>query len=71
MADTHSSAPSTQVTHGAHGHAAHGSDMMAAFAGLVIGAIALFLILGSIVLLTNRHYANERGGEHTAQSAER
>ena len=71
MADTHSSAHTTHVTHGAHGHAAHGSDMMAAFAGLVIGAIVLFLILGSIVMLTNRHYANERGGERAAQGAER
>jgi hypothetical protein len=45
--------------------------MFAAFAGLVIGAIALFLILGSIVMLTNRHYANERGGERGAQSTQR
>jgi hypothetical protein len=34
--------------------------MGAAFLGLVIGAIALFLILGSIVMLTNRHYAAEK-----------
>ena len=53
MADTHSH------TH-SHAHVAHGSDMGAAFLGLVIGAIALFLILGSIVMATNRHYANER-----------
>jgi hypothetical protein len=49
MADMHSHAP-----------AAHGSDMGAAFAGLIIGAVALLLILGSIVKLTNRHYANEK-----------
>jgi hypothetical protein len=41
-------------------HAAHGSDMSAAFLGLVIGAVALLLIIGSIVMLTNRHYASER-----------
>ena len=51
MADTH--------TH-SHAPAAHGSDMGAAYLGLVIGAIALFLLLGSIVMLTNRHYANEK-----------
>ena len=55
MADTHSPA---QAPHGVH--AVHGSDMGAAFAGLIIGALALLLLLGSIVLLTNRHYANER-----------
>jgi hypothetical protein len=41
--------------------------MGAAFAGLVIGALALLLILGSIVMLTNRHYASEKpaaGAEH-------
>jgi hypothetical protein len=41
--------------------------MFAAFAGLVVGAIALLLLLGTIVLLTNRHYAHEK----TAASAER
>ena len=66
MADTHSPAHAPH----AHGHAAHGSDMFAAFAGLVIGAVALFILLGSIVMLTNRHYANERA-ERGAQSAER
>lgn len=57
MADTHSPA---RTTHVVHGHASHGSDMFAAFAGLIVGAIALFLILGSIVMLTNRHYASEK-----------
>jgi hypothetical protein len=62
MADTH--------TH-SHGptsaHVAHRSDMGAAFAGLVIGALALLLLLGTIVMLTNRHYAAEKpaaGAEH-------
>lgn len=48
-------------------HVAHGSDMGAAFLGLVIGLVALFLLLGSIVMLTNRHYA----GEKAAAGAER
>ena len=51
MADTH--------TH-SHTHVAHGSDMGAAFAGLLIGAVALLLILGAIVKLTNRHYEAEK-----------
>ena len=34
--------------------------MGAAFAGLIVGAVVLFLILGSIVMLTNRHYAAEK-----------
>ncbi|HKW12041.1 MAG TPA: hypothetical protein VJO33_16765 [Gemmatimonadaceae bacterium] len=34
--------------------------MGAAFAGLVIGVIALFLLLGMIVKLTNRSYESEK-----------
>jgi hypothetical protein len=34
--------------------------MGAAFAGLVIGVVALLLLLGTIVTLTNRHYASEK-----------
>jgi hypothetical protein len=34
----------------------HGSDRGAAYAGLIVGAIAIFTILFSIVLLTNSHY---------------
>jgi hypothetical protein len=34
--------------------------MGAAFAGLLIGMVALLIILGSIVMLTNRHYASEK-----------
>jgi hypothetical protein len=63
MADTHSPA---HTTHPTHVHGTRGSDTFAAFAGLVIGAIALFLLLGSIVMLTNRHYAAERGA-HAAE----
>jgi hypothetical protein len=57
MADTHSPA---HATHTGHAHVAHRSDMFAAFAGLVVGVVALFLILGTIVMLTNRHYAAEK-----------
>ena len=55
MADTH------HPSH-AHAHSPRSSDMGAAFVGLVGGAIVILLILGSIVMLTNRHYAAEKGG---------
>jgi len=54
MADTHTHSPAHTP------HAAHRSDMGAAFAGLVIGAVALLLLLGTIVKLTNMHYASEK-----------
>jgi hypothetical protein len=34
--------------------------MGAAFAGLIIGVLALLLVIGAIVMLTNRHYAAEK-----------
>jgi hypothetical protein len=43
-----------------HGHAAHVSDKGAAFAGLVVGAALLGVILFSVVKITNSHYANEK-----------
>jgi len=46
----------------AHGSHAHGSDMKAAFLGLVLGAIALFGIIYTIVHLTNASYAHEKPG---------
>ena len=52
MADTH--------THPHTAHVKRSSDMGAAFAGLVIGAVVLFLLLGTIVKLTNMHYASEK-----------
>jgi hypothetical protein len=55
MADTKSHVTAHTTT-----HVAHGSDMGAAFAGLVIGVVALLLMIGAIVMLTNRHYAAER-----------
>ena len=55
MADTHTHSHAHKGT-----HVARRSDMGAAFAGLVIGSIALLLLLGTIVMLTNRHYAAEK-----------
>jgi hypothetical protein len=58
MADTQMHSHGAAGTHVAH--TAHRSDMGAAFAGLVIGVVALLLILGTIVVLTNRQYAAEK-----------
>jgi hypothetical protein len=35
------------------------TDKSAGFTGLILGAIAIFVILFSIVRLTNAHYASE------------
>jgi hypothetical protein len=40
----------TTVTH-------HGSDMRAAFMGLIVGAIAILIVVVAIVMLTNRSHA--------------
>ncbi|HEY2376446.1 MAG TPA: hypothetical protein VGH98_10780 [Gemmatimonadaceae bacterium] len=55
MADTHSVAHDQHPT-----HAARGSDMIAAFAGLIIGVVVLVLLVVTIVKLTNRHYESEK-----------
>ena len=45
-------------------HTPHrGTDARAAFLGLIIGAIALFGIVYTIVRLTNAKYANETHAE--------
>jgi hypothetical protein len=49
-------------THDTHTHEAHGSDMKAAFLGLIIGAIVLFGVVRTIVSLTNAKYAHEKPG---------
>ena len=51
------------------------SDMGAAYAGLIGGALFIGAILFGIVVLTNRHFANEKaeagekGGAKTSQVA--
>ena len=50
----------TTVTHS-------GSDMRAAFTGLIVGAIAILLVVVAIVWLTNRSFAGHEaaaGGAH-------
>lgn len=48
------------TAHDQHTHVTHGSDMKAAFLGLVLGAIVLFGIIYTIVQLTNAKYAHEK-----------
>lgn len=43
-----------------HEHHEHGSDTKAAFLGLVLGAVAIFVILSTIVYLTSQRYAHEQ-----------
>jgi hypothetical protein len=42
-------------------------DKRAGITGLVLGALALLLVLGSIVMLTNSHYAHESPPAAAAQ----
>jgi len=44
----------------AHDQHPRGTDMKAAFLGLIIGAIVIFAILRTIVALTNARYAHEQ-----------
>ncbi|MBA3657821.1 MAG: hypothetical protein H0W69_10775 [Gemmatimonadaceae bacterium] len=43
-------------------------DLSAALTGLVLGVVSLFLIVTTIVLLTNAHFKSEKGeGTKTSQ----
>ena len=55
MADTKHHPPAAYVA-----RAAHGRDSGAAFIGLVVGMVLLLALVGTVVTLTNRHYANEK-----------
>lgn len=39
------------------------TDLGAALTGLVLGAVVLFLLLTSIVMMTNAHYRNRETAE--------
>ena len=41
--------------------ATENTDKSAGFTGLILGAIVIFVLLFSIVRLTNAHYAGEEG----------
>ncbi len=47
----------------AHDPHDHGSDKRAAFTGLILGAIALLLIIGTVSKLTTAHYKSEAAAE--------
>jgi hypothetical protein len=52
-----------------HDHSNSGSDMGAAFTGLVGGALFIGAILYGIVVLTNRHFESEKGEKKTGTIA--
>jgi hypothetical protein len=41
------------------------TDLGAALTGLVLGAVVLFLVLTSIVMMTNAHYRGREASEAT------
>ena len=43
------------------------TDLSAALTGLILGAVTLFLLLTSIVMMTNAHYRGKEGAEPAAQ----
>lgn len=40
----------------------HGSDMRAAFTGLIVGTFALLAVVITIVMLTNKKFEGHEGG---------
>ena len=44
-----------------------GTDMKAAFTGLIVGAIVIFAILFTVVKLTNAKYAHEKPAAEASQ----
>lgn len=49
--------------------APNSGDKSAAFTGLILGSIAIFVILFAIVRLTNAHYDAQAEGAHAAPAA--
>jgi hypothetical protein len=45
------------------------TDKSAGFTGLILGAIAIFVIMFGIVRLTNAHYNNEKAEQGSAAEA--
>jgi hypothetical protein len=43
------------------------TDLSAALTGLILGVVTLFLLLTSIVMMTNAHYRGREGAEPAAQ----
>ncbi len=51
-------------------HAAPPSDRKAAYTGLIVGAVLVFLILYGVVKVTNARFAAEHGEHGAAGAAE-
>jgi len=49
-------------------HSAPPSDRKAAYTGLIVGAIAVFIILFSVVKITNARFGGEEGEKAAAES---
>ena len=45
------------------------NDKSAGFTGLILGAIALFVVLFAIVRITNAHYSSEEAATKSATEA--
>ena len=43
------------------------TDLSAALTGLILGSVTLFLLITSIVLLTNGHFRDKQAAEATHQ----
>jgi cell division protein FtsN len=50
-------------------HPSHPSDRAAAYRGLILGAIAIGVLLVTIVKLTNAHYASAAGEKKASISS--
>lgn len=48
--------------------APHPGDKSAGFTGLILGAIAIFIILFAIIRLTNAKYSGEHGAAPAAEA---
>lgn len=48
--------------------APHPGDKSAGFSGLILGGIVLFVVLFSIVKMTNAKYAGEHGAKAAAEA---
>lgn len=50
-------------------HSAPESDRKSAFTGLIVGAVAVFIILFGVVKVTNNHFAGEEAEKPASETA--
>ena len=58
----------SRIEHMSASESAPPSDRKAAYTGLIIGAVAVFIILFSVVKVTNAHFAGEEGGKPASEA---